>query len=318
VVAAHEWLATCEAAGEPAAAPDRERVEAAVDAILEGHARGTRHGIRMDADGLLAAGEPGVQLTWMDARVGERVVTPRIGKPVEVQALWANALWLRGRRAPRWRALAERVAEAFRGRFWNEREGALYDVVDADHRAGAVDASFRPNQIFAVGGLPLALLEGERARRVVDAVERRLWTPLGLRSLAPDAPGYRGRYAGGPEQRDLAYHQGTAWPWLLGPFVEAWVRVRGGSAEARREASRRFVAPLREHLGQAGLGHVSEVADGDPPHRPGGCPFQAWSLAELLRLELCVLAEGQAPARGTLSLSAREGGAASAQPEGRT
>ena len=146
------------------------------------------------------------------------------------------------------------------------------------------DASFRPNQIFAVGGLPLALLEGERARRVVDAVEARLWTPLGLRSLAPGSPGYAGRYQGGVRERDGAYHQGTVWPWLLGPFVEAWLRIRGNRAAARREAQRRFLEPLLAHLDEAGLSHVSEIADGDAPHQPRGCPFQAWSVGEALRL----------------------------------
>ena len=135
------------------------------------------------------------------------------------------------------------------------------------------------------------MLEGERARRIVDAVEMRLLTPLGLRSLAPDEPGYAPRYKGGVRQRDGAYHQGTVWPWLMGPFVEAWVRVRGGSAEAKREARERFLAPLRRHLDEAGLGHVSEIADAEPQHLPRGCPFQAWSVGELLRLDQVVLAQ---------------------------
>jgi glycogen debranching enzyme len=160
------------------------------------------------------------------------------------------------------------------------RRGYLYDVVDVGHESGAVDATFRPNQILAVGGLPFTMLDGDRARRVVGEVERRLWTPLGLRTLAPDAPGYRGRYEGGVAERDAAYHQGTAWPWLLGPFVEAWLRFAGTPEDARS----RFLAPLIEHLDHAGLGHVSEIADGDPPHIPRGCPFQAWSVGEALRL----------------------------------
>ena len=171
------------------------------------------------------------------------------------------------------------------------RAGVFFDVVDVDHHAGAVDASFRPNQILAVGGLPLQLLDGERARQVVDAVERRLLTPLGLRSLAPDEPGYAPHFRGGVRERDAAYHQGTVWPWLIGPFVEAWVRVRGGTAAAKREARERFLAPLLTHLDAAGLGHISEIADGDPPHVPRGCPFQAWSVGEALRLDLSVLAE---------------------------
>lgn len=281
VVAGHEWLA---AADGVASSADQRRFDAAVDAILEGYAKGTRYGIRADADGLLAAGAPGAQLTWMDAKIGDRVVTPRHGKPVEVQALWINALRLAGARRAEWRALAERASAHFAERFWNPATGTLFDVADARGVAGAMDASLRPNQIFAVGGLPFALLDGKRARSVVDAVETQLWTPLGLRSLAPDDPAYRGRYAGGVAERDGAYHQGTVWPWLAGPFVEAWLRVRGGSRRAKDVARERFLAPLLAHVGTAGLGHVSEVADGDAPHAPGGCPFQAWSLGELLRI----------------------------------
>ncbi len=290
VVAVHEYLAAVQAAGRPAAQRERATLEDAADAILAGYARGTRHGIRVDADGLLAAGEPGVQLTWMDAKVGDWVVTPRIGKPVEVQALWLNALHLARDRSPAWRELFTRGKGAFAERFWNEAQGGLHDVVDVDHVSGTEDAAFRPNQIFAVGGLPLALLEGKRARRLVDAVEARLWTPLGLRSLAPGEPGYAPRYEGDVRERDGAYHQGTVWPWLLGPFVEAWLRVRGDGAAARSEADTRFLAPLRAHLEEAGLGHVSEIADAEPPHHPRGCPFQAWSLGELLRLTEGVLA----------------------------
>jgi len=166
-------------------------------------------------------------------------------------------------------------------------------VVDVDHERGKVDPSFRPNQIFAIGGLPIALIGGADARRVVDEVEQRLWTPLGLRSLAPDDPAYVGRYAGGPCERDGAYHQGTVWPWLLGAFVEAWTRVRGNTLSARRAARERFLTPILQHLKDAGLGHISEVADGDPPHTPGGCPFQAWSVGEFLRLESDVLADAR-------------------------
>jgi glycogen debranching enzyme len=292
VVAVHELLEAAAAGRARVGRRERERLVAAVAAILEGHRRGTRHGIRMDAaDGLLAAGAPGVQLTWMDAKIGERVITPRIGKPVEVQALWLNALRIGAGLGVASIDEWERGRTAFLARFWSDETGALADVVDADHVAGRLDVSFRPNQVLAVGGLPFPLLEGDRARRVVDAVESRLVTPLGLRSLAPGEPGYRRRYGGGVVERDETYHQGTVWPWLAGPFVEAWVRVRGGTPEAMREARERFVAPLRRHLAEAGLGHVSEVADADAPHRPGGCPFQAWSLGELLRLERVVLAD---------------------------
>ena len=284
IVAVSEYLAAARPAGR-----DRDRLRRAVAEILDGYARGTRYGIRLDDDGLLASGTPGVPLTWMDARAGDWVVTPRIGKPVEVQALWCNALSVGAGLAPRYRALLEKATASFRARFWNEARGALHDVVDVDHERGRVDPTFRPNQILAVGGLPLALLEGERARSVVDAVEASLLTPVGLRSLAPDELGYRPRYAGGLLERDGAYHQGTVWPWLLGPFVEAWVRVRGGTPEVKREARARFLAPLLLHLDEAGLGHVSEIADAEPPFAPRGCPFQAWSVGEALRLDRLVL-----------------------------
>jgi glycogen debranching enzyme len=148
-----------------------------------------------------------------------------------------------------------------------------------------MDRKLRPNQIFAVGGLPFPVLEGAAARAVVDLVEAKLLTPLGLRSLAPDDPDYQPHYRGDQRARDGAYHQGTVWPWLMGPFVEAWLRVRGSTAAAKQEARNRFLAPLLAHLETAGLGHVSEIADGDPPHTPGGCPFQAWSLGELIRIQ---------------------------------
>ena len=287
VVAAHEFLQVAERVAER----DRRALEAAIEAILSGYARGTRYGIRADDDGLLAAGEPGIQLTWMDAKVGDWVVTPRIGKPVEVQALWLNALRIGSGFSERWVEVYARGRAVFEARFWNEAGGFLHDVIDVDHRSGTVDPTFRPNQIFAVGGLPFALLEGERARRMVDAVEARLLTPLGLRSLAPDEPGYTPRYEGGVRERDGAYHQGTVWPWLMGAFVEAWLRVRGETAQARGEARARFLEPLLAHLDDAGVGHLPEIADGDPPHTARGCPFQAWSVGEALRLDRTVLAE---------------------------
>jgi predicted glycogen debranching enzyme len=254
--------------------------------ILAWHERGTRHGIKLASDGLLHAGEPGVQLTWMDAKVGDWVVTPRIGKPVEIQALWYNALLLMEHlaagfgdreRAAHFNALAKRTRERFTQVFWNEAEGGLYDVVSD---AGG-DSSIRPNQIFAVS-LPYSLLPPDQALRVVDVVEWELLTPFGLRTLSRHDPNYHGRYGGDPRSRDSAYHQGTVWPWLLGPFLTAYVRVHGSSAEARDRA-RRFIEPLRGHLWGAGLGQISEIFDGDPPHHPAGCIAQAWSVAEVLR-----------------------------------
>jgi predicted glycogen debranching enzyme len=290
VIAVHELLQLTRNRSKLLTPEQRRTLESAATQIVNGYAGGTRFGIRMDADGLLSSGVPGVQLTWMDARVGDRVITPRIGKPVEIQALWLNALSAVSRLEPVWRGVFDRGRAAFVERFWNENLGSLADVVDVDHVPGTRDDAFRPNQILAVGGLPIALLDGDRARRIVDAVER-LLTPIGLRSLAPGEPGYASRYEGDSSARDAVYHQGTVWPWLTGPFVDAWVRVRGNTNTARREARSRFIDPLFLHLHTAGLGHVSEIADAEAPFAPRGCPFQAWSLGELLRLDRIVLAE---------------------------
>ncbi|MGC2963438.1 amylo-alpha-1,6-glucosidase [Paraburkholderia graminis] len=281
IVAVHDYLST-----DHAGAATRARLQAAADAILAGYTQGTRFNIKASAeDGLLCAGVAGMQLTWMDAKVGDWVVTPRIGKPVEVQALWINALRIAATWNAQWQQPADRAWQAFRERFVDPSTQALFDNIDVDHVSGTADRAIRPNQIFAVGGLPFALLEGAAARAVVDQVEAQLLTPLGLRTLAPSDPAYRGRYSGSPYERDGAYHQGTAWPWLLGPFVEAWLRVRGNTDETRREARTRFLDPLYAHLDHAGLDHLSEIADGDLPHAPAGTPWQAWSLGELLRVE---------------------------------
>jgi predicted glycogen debranching enzyme len=295
IVAAHELMQAAKADAALINGGHRRALEAAIRALVAGYAAGTRFGIRMDDDGLLAAGVPGVQMTWMDARVGDRVITPRIGKPVEIQALWLNALAIASRLDRRWRQPLERGLATFATRFVDEATGELADVIDVDHVAGTHDRSCRPNQILSVGGLPLSLLDRAAARRVVDAVEARLLTPLGLRSLAPDEPGYAPRYAGGPSTRDAIYHQGTVWPWLIGPFIEAWVRVRGNTEAARAAARTRFLEPLRQHLHTAGLGHISEIADAEAPFTPRGCPFQAWSLGEFVRLDRIVLASRQEP-----------------------
>jgi predicted glycogen debranching enzyme len=287
VIAAHELLRAGAAHRWRPPTGARLSLRSVIATILSAYSAGTRYRIRADADGLLAAGEPGVQITWMDARVNGQVVTPRIGKPVEVQALWINALRLAAEDDVRWRQPAALATLAFRERFWRADVGYCYDVVDVDHQPGRVDRAMRPNQLFAVGGLPFPVLDVTEGRRLVDAVEQRLWTPFGPRSLAPDDPAYVPRYAGGPETRDRAYHQGTVWPWLTGAFVDAWVRVRGDGPDVRREARRRFVEPMLARLADGpGVGHIPEVADGDPPHTPGGSPFQAWSCAELLRLDL--------------------------------
>src|SRR5882724_6310406 len=312
VIAIHDLLAACDGNTGIVSAKDKRAFQDAILAILEGYSRGTRFGIRMDSDGLLAAGERGVQLTWMDAKVGEWVVTPRAGKPVEIQALWLNTLRIASQFAPQWKETFDLGLKSFRNKFWNEKAGCLYDVIDTNHRVGEVDSAFRPNQIFAVGGLPFQLLDGDKARKVVALIEEKLLTPLGLRSLAPGESDYMPHYEGGVMQRDGSYHQGTAWPWLIGPFVEAWVRVHGNTAAARREARAKFLTPLLRHLEEAGLGHVSEIADADPSHTPRGCPFQAWSVGEALRLDQVVLAEREeartsirftAPKTGTSRIS---------------
>ena len=252
-----------------------------LESILAWHRQGTRYGIRQDpTDGLLAAGEPGVQLTWMDAKVGDRVVTPRTGKPVEINALWYNALVAMTDFARRLRrpasdldADAARVAEGFE-RFWNARDGWCYDVLDG---ADGHDATLRPNQIFAVS-LPATPLSPERRRAVVDACARHLVTSYGLRSLAPFDPRFVARYGGDQGARDGAYHQGAVWGWLLGPFALAHFAAYGDADTARS-----FLTPMADHLTDHGLGSIAEIFDGEPPFAPNGCIAQAWSVAETLR-----------------------------------
>jgi predicted glycogen debranching enzyme len=280
-VAIHRYLL---ATGDYAFA--REEMWPVLEDILAWHQRGTRHGIHADADGLLASGERGVQLTWMDAKVAGRVVTPRRGKPVEVQALWYNALLvlaglrerfaLPGESAPL-RQHADCLRQRFASLFWYESGGYLYDCIDP---AGAGDPSLRPNQLLALS-LPFQLFErGARGESVLRAVEAKLLTPVGLRTLSPDDPAYRPVSSGAPAERDAAYHQGAVWPWLLGPYLTAVVRVRGEQGRAQaREMLTRFVP----HLGQAGVGSISEIFGAEPPHPPLGCIAQAWSVAEVLR-----------------------------------
>jgi predicted glycogen debranching enzyme len=254
--------------------------------IITWHIRGTRYGIHVDVDGLLAAGEEGVQLTWMDARVGGREVTPRHGKPVEVQALWYNALCTMEELARafgdeahqmQYGEMAAQAHSSFNRLFWNDTADCLYDVVNGPQRDGAI----RPNQILAVS-LPYSMLSPDQAKRVVNVVERDLLTPYGLRSLSPYDPQYRGRCDGDPSSRDGAYHQGTVWVWLMGPFITAYMKVHGHSSEAREQVLT-WLKTFNTHLTDAGLGQISEIADGDAPHQPRGCIAQAWSVAELLR-----------------------------------
>jgi predicted glycogen debranching enzyme len=258
--------------------------------IVAQHVAGTRFGIGADpADGLLRAGAPGLQLTWMDAKVDDWVVTPRRGKPVEVNALWYQAICL----LYQWAAkedfavsldladLRETVRESFNRRFWYEPGSYLFDVVDSEE--GGDDARMRPNQILAVS-LPHAVLRPERWRPVVDTVARHLLTPVGLRTLDPGHPDYKARYDGDLRARDSAYHQGTVWPWLLGPFIDAWLKTY----PERSEETRAMMKGLRDHLGQAGIGSLSEIFDAEEPFTPRGCIAQAWSVAELIRATAAV------------------------------
>ncbi len=252
--------------------------------ILQAHVRGTRYGIKADAgDGLLFAGQPGVQLTWMDAKVGEWVVTPRIGKCVEINALWFNAWMIMSRLAEQqqdapaaadYAAQAARIRRSFNDRFWFDAGGHLYDVVDGPDGA---DASLRPNQLFAVS-LRYTLLDIERARSVVDVCSSQLWTPVGMRSLSPADPRYVPGYHGGPWERDGAYHQGTVWSWLLGPFATAHLRAYGNADQARARLS-----GMAAHLRGGCVGQISEIFDAEAPFAPRGCFAQAWGVAEILR-----------------------------------
>ena len=250
--------------------------------IMEWHQRGTRYSIHMDpVDGLLYAGEPGVQLTWMDAKVGDWVVTPRIGKPVEINALWHNALRVlagfaerMGDSGEKFHLMAERISQSL-ARFWNGAAGFCFDVIDGPD---GDDSSLRPNQLLAVS-LPNSPLTPEQCRQLVDACAQHLLTPHGLRSLAPFEADYQGLYGGNQRQRDGSYHQGIVWGWMIGPFVAAHLRVYQDKALARS-----FLSPLIEHLKEHGVGSISEIFDGGPPFTPRGCTAQAWSVAEVLRV----------------------------------
>ena len=259
----------------------REMIERLRD-VLEWHRKGTLFGIKVDeSDGLLTQGEPGVQLTWMDAKVGDWVVTPRHGKPVEINGLWINALncieWLAERLGgyedlkQEASSLSAKAESNFEAKFWHEGRGHYLDTVDP------ADASLRPNQLIPMA-LPFSCVNAEHARRALSVVARQLITPAGVRTLGPEEPGYKGRYAGSLPELDAAYHQGTAWPWLLGSYATALVRF----CDDRREA-KRCLRYAKTMLTDYGLGGIAEVYDGDEPQKPGGCPYQAWSLGETLR-----------------------------------
>ncbi len=256
--------------------------------IIDWHVRGTRYSIHVDRDGLLFSGEQGVQLTWMDAKVGDWVVTPRTGKAVEIQALWYNALRVMEDLAEKfgdkanekqYKTMAAGARKSFNELFWNEQTGCLYDVVNGDER----DASIRPNQVLAIS-LTNSLVSRARAKNILRVVERELLTPRGLRTLSPNDSRYVGRYEGDTRSRDGAYHQGTVWPWLMGSYITAYVKTFG--QKAGRKFATEWLNNFEDHLTEACLRQVSEIFDGDSPHTPRGCVAQAWSIAELLRASL--------------------------------
>lgn len=263
----------------------RENLYPVLADIIAWHIRGTRYNIHVDADGLLESGEPGVQLTWMDAKVGDWVITPRHGKPVEIQALWYNALRVMEDLAlkfgysseqERFGRMAEQTKESFNKLFWNNETDCLYDVVNRD----TFDGSIRPNQVIAVS-LKHSMVAQQQAEKLLRVVERELLTPRGLRTLAPGDPNYRGRYEGDGASRDSVYHQGTVWPWLMGPYITAYVKTFG--PEAGQRFGSEWLSQFSSHLNEACLGQVSEIFDGDAPHAPRGCAAQAWSVSEILR-----------------------------------
>jgi predicted glycogen debranching enzyme len=256
-----------------------------LDDIVTWHVRGTRYGIQVDEqDGLLSAGEQGVQLTWMDAKIGDLVITPRAGKAVEIQALWYNALRIMEDLATRfdeqveaeqYSKMAVLCRNSFGQKFWNEKENCLFDVIINDQSDGSV----RPNQIFAAS-LHFPIIEGDKAKAVVDKCESELLTPFGLRSLSPKDPKYIPEYKGSPYERDSAYHQGTVWAWLIGGFIDAYRRVYPD----RKERIENILGGFQQHLYQAGIGQISEIFDAESPHTARGCYAQAWSVAEVLRV----------------------------------
>jgi len=285
IVAAYRYLAATQDAKFW-----RDTLRPVAATILAAYEAGTRFGIRADADGLLTGGSLNTQLTWMDAKAGQEPVTARHGKAVEVNALWycahrilaENSRGVDEAAAAHHAGQAELIAAAFARTFWNDQAGCLYDCVNDDH----VDASVRPNQIFAVS-LPYSPLTRRRQQAVLDVVGDKLLTPYGLRTLSPEDPRYRGSFGRTPDQRDAAYHQGMVWPWLLGAYVEAYLKLNGTRKGAAKRAAEMLNA-FDEHLLCAGLGQISEVFDGDRPHRAGGCIAQAWSVAEILRAKQLV------------------------------
>jgi predicted glycogen debranching enzyme len=270
--------------------------------VIDHFIKGTLHGIRMDPqDFLLSGAAPGLQLTWMDAKVGQEVITQRAGKPVEVQALWYNALrvmerlteelGLGGRDTSSYSQLSQNVRKSFLSRFWSAEKEQLADCIGTD---GTPDWSVRPNQIFALS-LAFTVLERAQQAKVLQKVQSELWTPFGLRTLSPSDPRYVARYEGSVAQRDTALHQGTVWSWLFGPYYNAYFRVHGGRRKETIDEVDRQLERMRQHLTARGVGSISELFDGDPPHRPRGAISSAAAVSELLRLHFQFLAPRSAP-----------------------
>ncbi len=262
-----------------------EEIYPSLEEILDKHKKGTLYNIKMDKDdGLLNAGEEGVQLTWMDAKIEDWVVTPRHGKAVEINALWYNALMIfneLGSKIGNKESnlnIIKKIKDNFTKVFWYEEGQYLYDYINDKEK----DSSLRPNQVFVVS-LPYSLLDRDKERKVIDNIYQKLYTPVGLRSLSPDDPSYHPNYKGRRAVRDAAYHQGTVWGWPIGHFFEGYLKVNDFSKDAKDKVLRMY-KPFEDHLNHYGIGSISEVFDGDYPHEPRGCPAQAWSVSELLRI----------------------------------
>ncbi|NMC63717.1 MAG: glycogen debranching protein [SAR324 cluster bacterium] len=292
VISAYEFLKKVKATGFSLKKDTQKKLELAILSIIENYYKGTRFHIHADEnDYLLFSGSYGTQLTWMDSAFDGYAFTPRSGKAVEIQALWINALKIASELDDRWAKIAKGATKSFEDRFWDPQQNCLFDVIDVNGAKNIADPRLRPNQIFAVGGLPFQVLKGEKAIAVVANVEKHLLTNIGLRSLAPFEQEYQPSYKGDVYSRAAAYHQGTVWIWLIGAFIDAWVRIHGSSTQAIKDARKLYFQPLLRHIGEAAISHLPEIADGDAPHCSRGCPCQAWSVAEILRTDLSVLIE---------------------------
>jgi predicted glycogen debranching enzyme len=288
VIAAYELL-THKDRASAVTLEQQEQLQSLISTVVTHYMEGTDLGISVDVDGLLLSGKQGAQLTWMDAKIGDYVVTPRMGKPVEIQALWINALsileQLNLTSNSNLKSLLTHAKESFINKFWSNGDRYLADVVDTNFEVGRRDDSLRPNQLFATGGLPFPVVSTEQAQSVVKIVIEKLFTPGGLRTLSPDCRGYIGHYVGDQPRRDLAYHQGTAWPWLVGALADSYLYAFGDTAETRKKINSDLLQPVLNHFGiTLPNASINEVSDGASPFTAKGAPFQAWSVGEMLRV----------------------------------